>query len=70
MKLTGILRFVDLGPGQWMLETSQGKVALYGDIDRSMADRRVEVEGTDVPDAQSISMTGGKALMVGSIRQV
>ena len=68
MTLTGILRFVDLGAGQWVLETPKGKFALFGDIDRSMADRRVQVQGSPV-DGQSTGMTGNQAVMVESMRQ-
>lgn len=67
MKLSGTLRFVDLGPGQWVLETPKGKVALFGDIDRQLADQQVQVSGESV-DGHSASMTGADGVMVKSIR--
>lgn len=67
MKLTGTLRFVDLGPGQWVLETSSKQYALFGDIDRGLADRKVMVSGQSV-QGQSASMIGADGVMVESIR--
>lgn len=63
MTLKGKLKYVDLGPGQWVLETSGGKVSLFGDIDTALDGREVEVEGDEV-DAMSASMLGGKAVAV------
>lgn len=66
MKYTGTLRYVDLGPGQWVLETSKGKVSLFGDIGPELADRKVVVTGASV-DGQTASMIGPDSVMVKSI---
>ncbi len=67
MKLNGRLEFIDLGPGQWVLHTSKGKVSLYGDIDASLSGRNVEVDGDEV-DGMSAGMAGGKLVTVRSVR--
>ncbi|MEZ4316045.1 MAG: hypothetical protein R3F61_01005 [Myxococcota bacterium] len=67
MKVTGKLKFVDMGPGQWVLETATGKVALFGDIDSALDGRKVVVEG-DAVDGMSASMVGGDAVAVRSVR--
>lgn len=68
MKLTGTLRFVDLGPGQWILKTSSGEYALFGDIDRQLAGQTVLVSGESI-EGHSASMTGADGVMVKSIRR-
>ncbi|MCB9676001.1 MAG: hypothetical protein H6737_12835 [Alphaproteobacteria bacterium] len=67
MTLKGTLKYVDLGPGQWVLETRKGKVSLFGDIDTALDGREVEVEG-DAVDGMSASMVGGSAVSVRSVR--
>ncbi|MBT3222739.1 MAG: hypothetical protein HN348_26995 [Proteobacteria bacterium] len=61
MKFKGTLRHVDLGPGQWVLETDDGrKMPLYGDVPDNLAGKRVRVTGDEV-QAMGFAMTGGSA---------
>ncbi|MCA9573323.1 MAG: hypothetical protein KC656_36050 [Myxococcales bacterium] len=67
MKQKGRLEFVDLGPGQWVLHTSGGQVALFGDIDQALNGRTVEVTGSRA-DGASAGMVSNDAVMVQSVR--
>ncbi len=59
MKWKGRLRHLDLGPGQWILETDDGQqVPLYGDVPEHLAGKRVRVSGDEV-QAMGFAMTGG-----------
>jgi len=70
MTLTGILKRHDMGAGGWVLETDSGDtVALYGDVDRDLADRRVVVDGTKV-DAMGFGMVGRGAFEVRKVSAV
>jgi hypothetical protein len=42
----GRLRFVDLGTGQWVLDTSTGARVLVGAVPEAWEGRRVRVRGT------------------------
>ena len=68
MKKSGRLEYRDLGPGQWVLHTHRGEVALYGDIDRSLDGRQVEVEGA-AADA-GIGMVGDASMDVSRVRAI
>ena len=67
MSEKGTLKFVDIGPGQWVLDTKRGKVSLFGEIDPALDGREVVVEGDDV-EGMSNSMTGGRAMTIRSVR--
>lgn len=67
MSKKGTLTFVDIGPGQWVLNTKRGKVSLYGEIDPALEGREVEVEGDDV-EGMSNTMTGGRGMTIRSVR--
>lgn len=63
MTWTGTLEFQDLGPGAWVLKTDDGKkIALYGDIPKDLAGKRVDVEGSS--GVMGISMVGSDAVKV------
>jgi hypothetical protein len=69
MSWTGTLKHVDLGAGQWVLTTSDGKqVALYGDIPKGLIGQTVVVDGTTVK-GMSASMTGEPAVEVERVRK-
>jgi len=67
MTLKGKLKFVDVGTGQWVLETSAGKVSLYGDINSALDGRRVVVEGDEV-DGMGMGMVSSQAVTVRSVK--
>ena len=67
MSWEGKLVRVDLGTGGWVLETRDGKIALFGDVDSSLAGRRVVVEGTEM-DGASAMMVGDTIVQVDEIR--
>lgn len=69
MSWTGKLVKVDLGTGGWALETRDGKkIALFGDVDGSLAGSQVEVQGTEL-DGSSFLMTGDKMVQVDRIKK-
>lgn len=64
----GKLVRVDVGTGGWALETRDGdKIALYGDVDASLANRQVEVSGTEL-DGAGFMMVGSKMVEVTSVK--
>jgi hypothetical protein len=67
MSWKGRLEFRDLGPGQWVLRTRKGDVALFGDIDAALDGREVIVEG-DAVDGFSNTMAASSAVTVRSVR--
>lgn len=67
MKHTGKLEFRDIGPGQWLLHTDSGTKALFGDIDRALDGKNVEVTGEAAKGA-SAGMVTDNAVMVESVR--
>ena len=67
--MNGILKRVDLGPGAWVLETSDGqRYQLMGDVPAELEGKPVQVEG-EVVEAFSFAMAG-PTLEVRSIRPV
>ena len=69
MSWTGKLVRVDLGTGGWALETRDGKkIALFGDVDASLAGSQVEVHGTEL-EGSSFLMTGGSLVQVDRIKR-
>ena len=59
MNWKGTLKYLDLGTGQWVLETAEGeRLDLYGDIPPDLAGKRVVVAGK-VVHGMGIGMTGG-----------
>ncbi|MEZ4237507.1 MAG: hypothetical protein R3F59_15450 [Myxococcota bacterium] len=67
-KYKGKLIRMDLGTGGWVLETRDGdKIALYGDVDPSLADCQVEVAGTEMEGA-GFMMVGSKSVEVSSVK--
>jgi len=70
MTLTGTLKRHDMGAGGWVLETDGGDtVALYGPVDDTLADQRVEVAGKKV-DAMGFGMVGSAAFQVRKVTAV
>ena len=68
MTLTGKLVKVDLGTGGWALETKDGdKVALFGDVDASLAEKQVIVDGVEL-DGAGFTMVGNKMVQVTAVR--
>ncbi|MEQ1564897.1 MAG: hypothetical protein ABMA64_04610 [Myxococcota bacterium] len=63
MSWTGKLVRVDLGTGGWVLETKDGRVALFGEIDDGLAEQRVVVHGTEL-DGVSCLMVGDRMVQV------
>jgi hypothetical protein len=68
MTWKGKLVRVDLGTGGWVLETSGGKIALYGDVPSSLAGRTVEVQGKEL-DGAGFMMVGSKMVEVEQIQE-
>lgn len=67
MSWNGTLVYRDIGPGQWILKTSKGDIALFGEIDAALDGRKVIVEGDSV-DGMSNTMAAGSAVAVRSVR--
>lgn len=68
MKIKGKLVKIDMGTGGWALETKDGdKIALFGDVDASLADRQVEVDGQELEGA-SFTMVGNRMVQVTAVR--
>ena len=66
--LTGILRFEDIGPGIWILETDNGKrYQLQGPVVEHYADRKVIVSGTLSAEA-SFGMVGNDILLLSALQ--
>lgn len=69
MKWNGTLRFVDLGPGQWVLDTKGGRMPLYGPVPENLRDAVVEVEGHP-QESMGFGMVGGdQAIVVAEVRR-
>jgi hypothetical protein len=66
MTWKGKLVRVDLGTGGWVLETSSGKIALYGDVPSTLAGCTVEVKGKEM-DGAGFMMVGDKMVEVEQI---
>ncbi|MCB9682944.1 MAG: hypothetical protein H6733_15875 [Alphaproteobacteria bacterium] len=63
-RVEGTLRFVDLGAGQWVLQTASGaRHPLDGAVDRGWADREVVVHGTFV-DGLGFGVSADRTLQV------
>ena len=67
MKITGILRQVDIGAGGWKLECSDGSsYDLYGAIPPELVNKRVIVTGT-LSEGFGVLRTASQSLQVDSI---
>ena len=64
----GTVVFEDMGPGQWVLRTTAGDFALYGEVSESLKGKMVIVDG-DIVGAMGFSMTTSQAIQVRSIRR-
>ena len=63
-KWTGTLRYLDIGPGTWVLDTDEGEtLQLSGSVPRHLAGRTVEVEGRPV-NAFGFGMTSDRSIEV------
>ena len=68
MSWKGTARHVDIGPGQWVLETADGeKRPLYGEVPAAYADQKVVVKGDEV-EGMGIAMTGASGIHITSIK--
>ena len=68
LTFSGVLRYVDLGTGQWILETAGGRRPLLGNIPRHLTDQPVTVTAREV-DALSFGESGdGRSLEVVEIQ--
>lgn len=68
MTYTGKLVRVDLGTGGWMLETKEGKIALFGEVPPKLAGTQVVVQGRSI-EGSSFLMAGDKMLEVSSVKE-
>lgn len=69
MEYEGTLRFVDLGPGQWVLELDEDEqVALVGAVPAALQDQDVVVTGRRV-DVVSFGRGAERAIEVRSVRK-
>jgi hypothetical protein len=69
MSWTGTLEFVDLGTGQWVLNTDKGdKISLYGDVPKNLTGQRVQVSGKSV-DAHGFAMVGAAGIEVSGVQK-
>lgn len=63
-KWIGTLRFLDIGPGTWVLDTEDGEtLQLSGAVPRHLAGCAVEVEGRPV-NAFGFGMTSDRSIEV------
>lgn len=61
MTWTGRLEWLDLGPGQAVLRTADGKsLPLYGDVPKALLGQQVEISGRQV-EAFGVAMNGEPA---------
>jgi hypothetical protein len=66
MVVEGVLRFVDVGMGAWLVESNHGKVALYGKVPRQLRDKAVRAVGATF-EGVSAAMVGDSAMRVESV---
>ncbi len=67
MTWRGRLERRDLGTGVWVLHTTDGTVALYGDVPGELDGKAVEVTGQAV-DGMGIGMTGDAMVQVDRVK--
>ena len=65
----GILEFVDIGTGQWILHTTDGELRLFGDIPENHRGKKVVVEGEEFK-GMSLGMMPGPAMLVHTVKMV
>lgn len=64
---SGTLQYVDIGTGQWVLETSAGRLQLFGEIDPALDGKSVTVRGSRL-DGASAAMASPNSVVIDSIR--
>jgi hypothetical protein len=60
---TGTLRYVDVGPGTWVLDTEEGTLQLSGSVPANLAGTMVEVEGRPI-NAFGFGMVSDRSIEV------
>ena len=69
MSWNGTLEFVDMGTGQWVLQTDSGeKISLYGQVPEDLSGQRVRVSGNAV-EAHGFAMVGNRGIEVDKIEK-
>lgn len=62
-RYVGTLRFVDVGPGTWVLDTEEGTVQLSGSVPAAYDGQEVEVDGRPI-NALGFGMVSDRSVEV------
>lgn len=60
---TGTLRYVDVGPGTWVLDTEEGTLQLSGAVPSNLNGSQVDVEGRPI-NALGFGMVSDRSIEV------